>query len=76
MRLFTYVARENKQYMKEVGFYVSYDIEVYSADEDMPVVSLEDVFIDFNKAQEFVLLCNEYQLDPIHLEEFCLDYIQ
>lgn len=63
--MITYYVQEENLYHTEIGFYTSFGILALQNDKLIGHVS--DVFEDREKADTFVKLCNESQLDIIHL---------
>lgn len=59
-------------YTPETGNYVSYGIRAYliSEIENTEIAHISDVFLEKNDAIKFINLCNQFKLDPIHLDEF------
>lgn len=68
------VIKENLQNCK-FGRYVSYGICAYSEEAKMIIKSVSDVFLEKDKAEKLVVLCNENRLDPIHLSDVIEDAI-
>lgn len=68
------VIKENLQHC-ELGRYIAYGICVYSEEARMILKSISDVFIERDKVEKLVALCNENKLDPIHLSEVVQDAI-
>ena len=44
-----------------------YGIEVFEEGTDTPLISMRDLFTRQSQAAELVGLCNQLELDPIHL---------
>lgn len=63
-------------YNPEIGNYKAFGIEVYDKFTHKKLLCISDVFTDIHKAQEFALLCNECQPEPVHLKELCIDFIE
>lgn len=58
---------------KECGDYTAYGICIFS--EKTVIKSFSDVFLEKEKAENLVNLCNVNILDPIHLSEIIEDMI-
>lgn len=71
----TYKVIEENLQNCEFGRYVSYGICVYSEERRMILKSISDVFLEKDKMEQLVMLCNENRLDPIHLSEVIEDAI-
>lgn len=71
MNKVTYELVKEKFKDEDLGDYISYGIEVKKCNETEMHIS--DVFINKVEADKFIKLCNETELDPIHLEDVILD---
>lgn len=74
--LYIYRIKKETNQNSEIGNYTSYGIEAYQEHSLTPVSYIPDVFADYENAQKFIDLLNEYQAQPVHLEELCIDFIQ
>ena len=67
-----YTIFSDKYCLPEVGEYVSYGVCVY-ADGEL-VMCVPDVVTERERAESFVSLCNECDLDPVHLMDVIEDF--
>lgn len=51
----------------ETGSYTSYGIGVYHTKSKSVICVISDVFISQEKAVSFIKMCNDMQLDIVHL---------
>lgn len=71
----TYKVIEENLQNCEFESYVAYGISVYSEDKKMILDTISDIFLEKEKAEKLVELCNKNKLDPIHLREVVEDAI-
>ncbi|MDD6188113.1 MAG: DUF6514 family protein [Clostridiales bacterium] len=64
-----YYAVKESLYREEIGAYTAYGIGVfeYDGDEKKTLQYIPDVFLDEDKAEQLVDMCNRLQLEPVHL---------
>ena len=58
---------------EDVGSFTTYGIGVCENNQRLEYIS--DVFLDQQKAKQFVVLCNRLQLDPLHLSDVIKDAV-
>ena len=58
---------------EDVGSFTTYGIGVCENHQHLEYIS--DVFLDQQKAEQFVVLCNRLQLDPLHLSDVVEDAV-
>lgn len=74
--MYIFRIKKDNFYHPEVGSYFSYSVEVFIENKTDRLCYIPDVFADVKKAQEFADICNQYQPEPVHLEELCIDFLQ
>lgn len=58
----------------EIGNYTAYAISAYEySNHKKTKIYISDVFLDESDAKSFVKLCNEMELDPVHLPQVIED---
>ena len=64
-------------YSEDVGSFTAYGIGVCNnnQNERETLEYIPDVFLDQQRAEQFVILCNRLQLDPIHLFDVVEDAV-
>ncbi len=72
--MFTYQTQEEKIYHPLTGSYTAYGILVVCQSKLIEYVS--NVFLNRAEAEDFVGLCNELELDVIHLHDVIEDTIR
>ncbi len=72
--MFTYQTQEEKIYHPLTGSYTAYGISVIYKSKLVEYVS--NVFLEKEEAEAFVGLCNELELDVIHLHDVIEDMIR
>lgn len=73
--MYIFKSKKENYYHPEIGSYTSYAIEVYSVLSSELVFRISDAFPSLEKAKTFVAFCNEYQPEPVHLTEICIEFI-
>lgn len=68
------VVEENLQNC-EFGSYIAYGIAVCFKSTNIIIISISDVFLEKEKAEKLVELCNKNNLEPIHLREVVEDAV-
>lgn len=68
------VVEENLQNC-EFGSYIAYGIAVCFKSTNIILISISDVFLEKEKAEKLVELCNKNNLEPIHLREVVEDAV-
>lgn len=71
-----YVVDEEELFNPEIGNYTTFGITAVDNNSKEVICSISDVFVDRNKAESFVRLFNEAELDVIHLQNAIEDIIQ
>ena len=73
--MYEYCVEKEILYNAQLGRYTSYGISVFLVEEKFreKLDYFSDVFLDEKKASDFVLLCNELELEPVHLAEVIED---
>lgn len=74
--MITYRVIKNDFENSEIGSYTSYGICAYNDEIKNEIYSYSDVFLRFDKAVSFAKMCNELQLDVVHLPNVIEDYLQ
>lgn len=69
----TYSICESRFHNDEIGDYTSYDIALKR--DDTIILNVSDVFVNREKAENFVFLCNKLELSPIHLYDVLDDIL-
>ena len=65
---YTYRVRTDRKIAEEGTEHKFYGIEVLSeTGELLPEYTIPDLFCQWQRAEELVKLCNELELEPIHL---------
>ena len=64
-------------YSEDVGSFIAYGIGVCEKNESnrKTLEYIPDVFLDQHKAEQFVVMCNCLQLDPLHLSDVVEDAV-
>lgn len=73
--MFTYKIMEETICEKEVGNYTTFGVCIYNDETTESIVTIHDVFLQKQKAEEFVNKCNALNLDPIHIFDVIEDTI-
>ena len=73
--MFIYRVIEENLQDCEFESYIAYGISVCSDDTEMVLSYISDIFLEKERAEKLVKLCNESNLDPIHLREVVEDAI-
>lgn len=73
--MFIYKVVEENLRNSELGSYIAYGISVYLRATNVILISISDIFLERNKAEKLVELCNKNGLEPIHLREVVEDAI-
>lgn len=73
--LVKYRIKREKSFNEKIGYYTSYGVEVYAEDGKTLIKYIDDVFLSLEKAEKFVALCNENDVELCHLEQLCEDFI-
>jgi hypothetical protein len=73
----TFQTTEEKLYHHDIGYYTAYGISALRVDNDQAefITHVSDVFLEKEKAESFVRLCNELHLDLIHFFDVIEDAI-
>ena len=69
MCLLIFKYSEEKFTLPQIGIYNSYSITIIDSETSDVLRYIPDVFTDFEKACEFVSLCNAHQPELIHIDE-------
>ena len=74
---YVYEVNKEKNSHIDIGTYNSYGINVYVHvnDRNMFLMNVPDLFLDEQKALEFADLCNEQQLELVHLSDVIEDIL-
>lgn len=64
-----YELKEENFAEEESGSRRTYGVYAYDSETNSLIVSMHDVFTDAAQGERLVRECNEYELDPIHLDE-------
>lgn len=74
---YVYEVNQEKNSHIDIGTYDSYGINVYVCvnDRNMFLMNVPDLFLDEHKALEFAKLCNEEQLELVHLSDVIEDIL-
>lgn len=72
-----YYAVKEALYSEEIGAYTAYGIGVFEYDrgEKKTLQYIPDVFLDEEKAEQLVAMCNSIQLEPLHLLDVVEDAV-
>lgn len=68
-------AVEENLYQTEIGAYTAFGISALQVNKDSKelIAHVSDVFLEKEKAEDFVRLCNESELDMIHFYDVIED---
>lgn len=69
----TYDICKNSLHSDEVGDYTAYDIVIKR--DDTPILNVSDVFVNREKAENFVFLCNKLGLASVHIYDVLDDIL-
>lgn len=67
-----YVLLVSREYIEDFGSVISYGIKSINSKDN---VNIKNIYIDKNKAIEFVNLCNKHHVSPIIIEDVLEDFI-
>lgn len=71
----TYRLRTDKVFDEEGVLHIVYGIEAFSKSRHK-VASIADIFLDKQKAADFIKLCNDHKLSLIHLPDVIEDMLE
>lgn len=54
--------------------YLSYGVAIF--EDDIIIRKINDVSVDYISVNKLIALCNDEQLEPIHIDEIIDDYLQ
>lgn len=69
--MYRYSIIKEKLHTPDLGDYVSYGICAYliSENKNIEIAHISDVFLEKDDAVNFINLCNQLKLDPVHLND-------
>lgn len=74
--LYYYTTFEGILQEDEIGQYTTHGIRaVYTSDRATVVSSVSDVSVDYDEAKKIADMCNELELEPVHLLDVVEDMI-
>ncbi len=65
--MITLKQRVDTLFLPEHGYYDTYGVDVYNADGTELIDSVQDISLEAEKVSKFVELCNDNDVDKIHL---------
>lgn len=69
--MITYQVKKEILYHTETGFYTTFGIDAVRTISNHTILihSISDVFLEQADAEEFVQICNDEELSPLHLHD-------
>ncbi len=65
--MITLKQRVDTLFLPEHGYYKTYGVDVYNSDGAKLIESVQDISLEAEKVTDFVELCNDNDVDEIHL---------
>lgn len=70
-----YKLRKDKLFLKDVGFYSAYGIDVFDGISKSHVRSIPDISLEKEPLEKLIHLCNYLDLDIVHLDDIVEDFL-
>ena len=70
-----YQLRKDILYQQDAGDYTSYGIDVFNSQSNVLIRSIPDISLEKGLLKNLISLCNDLQLDIIHLDDVVDDFL-
>lgn len=70
-----YQLRKDILYQQDTGDYTSYGIDVFNSQSNVLIRSIPDISLEKELLKNLISLCNDLQLDIIHLDDVVDDFL-
>ena len=70
---YKYVLIKSKD--ETLGGIDSYGIDIRTLDDNKEIISIPCLFVEKNRAEDFVDMCNFGKIDPIHIQDILEDIL-
>lgn len=69
-----YRLRKDNLFHNDIGSYISYGIDIFDGSADKPIRSIPDISCKREPLEALIFLCNNLQLDVIHIDDVIEDF--
>ncbi len=70
-----YQLRKDILYQQDAGDYTSYGIDAFNSQSNVLIRSIPDISLEKELLKNLISLCNDLQLDIIHLDDVVDDFL-
>jgi hypothetical protein len=73
--MISYKLRKDNLFHRNIGSYSSYGIDAFDDSSSNPIHSILDISTEKDSLENLICLCNESQLDIVHLDDVVEDFL-